>query len=156
MGKATLGMVEIHGLKELTRELRRADKRVWKELRKEFKGVGDEFAAKASSAAAGGHPAAAKTLAPTFRGKGDRFGALITLGGAGGPGGAFKGGAGWEYGSRSGVDQFYNPYVSVKAEGPMGGHYLGQALTDNRDELEERAWQAVLNFWDYLARQPNL
>ena len=155
MAKATLGMLEIRGLKELTRELRNADKRVWKELRAEFRDVGT-FMAQKAAANAQSHPAAAKTLAPTFKGKGDRMGALVTLGGSGGPGKAFRAGAGWEYGSRSASDQFHNPYVSVKGEGPMGGHYLGQALTDNRDELEERAWQAVLNFWDYLARQPNL
>ena len=154
MARAAGDVVRIHGLQELVKGLNGADKSVWRHLRAEFKSVGSWMATKAA-ANAQSHPAAAKTLAPTFKGKGDRLGAIVTLGGAGGPGKAYRAGAGWEYGSQSRDDQFHNPYVSVGAQGAMEGHYLGRAIKSNRDELEDRAFDAIDNFWDDLRRDVN-
>ncbi len=145
-------IVKIHGLKEMVRGLKGADRQVWRALRAEFKGVGDWMAGIASSNAQA-HPAAAKTLAPTFKGKGDRYGAQVKLGGRGGPGKAYRAGAGWEYGSQDPGDQFHNPYITAKGGGAIDGHYLGKAIRDNRGELENRAIGAVKSFWhDDLAR----
>ena len=146
-------MVEVRGLKELTFQLRNADKGVWKYLRAEFKDVGTWMADKARAEI--DHPAAKKTLAPTLKGKGDRMGALVTMGGRGGPGKAYMAGPGWEYGSETDGDQFHNPFVSVKGDGPMEGHYLGKAMSKNQDELEDRAIQAVEDFWSEVARHTN-
>jgi hypothetical protein len=154
MARAAGDVVRINGLQELIRGLNGAEPAVWRALRAEFKTVGSWMATKAA-ANTSSDAAAAKTLGPTFKGKGDRLGAIVTLGGAGGPGKAYRAGAGQEFGSRDPGDQFKNPYVSVKSDGAMAGHYLGRALRANRDELEKRAIDAVEDFWGRLANDVN-
>jgi len=145
-------VVRIHGLVELTRGMRGADRAVWKHLRSEFKSVGSWMAGEAASRARA-NSAASTVLAPTFKGKGDRAGALVTMGGKRDP---YPAGPGWEYGSRDSGDQFHNRFVSVAKGSAMDGHYLGAAIEANTDELEERSWQAIENFWTELAVRTSL